>query len=105
MMSALMRAKCVVSPTGGSFEGLAMAMDIPIVRVRCDLGYRNKDGSMYDDDVKGTYMSDIDDIIHTIGEVDDKLHENERREVAVDEMGVNFLPALDNIIKEIDQWL
>jgi len=103
MMSALMRAKCVVSPTGGSFEGLAHAMDVPVLRVDVDFGYRDAEGENFTADQKGSKVINLDKLIEEIESLDAADLKEERREIAVNEMGVDYLPS--KLIQEIECYL
>ena len=103
-MSLLIRAKVVISPTGGSFEGLAMAMNVPVIRVKSDFGYRNADGSDYIDDTKGVEHATIETLIDTIEHVDEYENREARKEVAIQEMGLG-LDTHKLIIEEINKCL
>jgi len=105
MMSILRKAKCVVSIMASSFEGLSMCFgDIPIVRVACDLGVRDKEGKVEYEN-SGTHFCDTNTLIDTIEKVKPEELKEQRLQIARDEYGLDYLPALPIMTKEINKWL
>lgn len=105
MMSILRKTKCVVSCMASSFEGLAMCFkDIPIVRAMVDLGVRDKDGNI-NFEANGVKLAGTSELIKSIKEIKDETNKKERIKIAQDEYGLDLLPALPRMVKEISKWL
>jgi len=101
MASILMNTKVCVSVMPSSFEGLAVVMDIPIVRVKCDWGVR-KEGKVdfeLNEAVEPTVLSRL---IKTIESVDPQQRKTGRQEIAEQDM-VCEGNAIDNIERVIHE--
>jgi hypothetical protein len=103
MTSVFLRTKVCVSMMPSSFEGLACAVDVPIVRVKCDLGVRKEGKTDYE-------LSDavepctVDTLIGTIKKVNADDRRSARKYIAESEM-IGPGKAIDNIAEVIKSCL
>ena len=101
MASILLNTKAVISVMPSSFEGLAIAMDIPVVRVKCDWGVRTKDGDIDFEVSEAVESVDIKELIEAIENINPEQRKASRKKITASDM-VCEGSAVENIREVIN---